>query len=130
MQAALNDIATTPPLPVEVTTQSFTTQGNTLATEAEVPNRRQLTPFATKTTGTPNKETTTTTTGRQSTTAASSSLEPPHNCAVCVDVALKDPLEDCHKASTQNCAQQILGEKAFCLTRQTQNGKGFFTSSI
>lgn len=35
-------------------------------------------------------------------------------------------MADCVKTSFVNCAEQFPNEKTYCLTRQTQNGKGAF----
>uniref|UniRef100_A0A183C759 RING-type domain-containing protein n=1 Tax=Globodera pallida TaxID=36090 RepID=A0A183C759_GLOPA len=53
-------------------------------------------------------------------------LSEPLNCAVCLDVELRNSESDCRSAHSQNCAHQMRAEKAFCLTRQTQNGKDAF----
>ncbi|CAK5020281.1 unnamed protein product [Meloidogyne enterolobii] len=48
------------------------------------------------------------------------------NCAVCVDNELNDANADCRTVRTINCAKQLTNnEKQYCITRQTQNSKGF-----
>uniref|UniRef100_A0A914HZH3 Uncharacterized protein n=1 Tax=Globodera rostochiensis TaxID=31243 RepID=A0A914HZH3_GLORO len=56
----------------------------------------------------------------------STTANEPLNCAVCLDVELRNSESDCRSAHSQNCAHQMRAEKAFCLTRQTQNGKDAF----
>lgn len=45
------------------------------------------------------------------------------SCFTCLDTELKNPMQDCQNANYAKC--QSDGEKSYCLTRQTQNGKGF-----
>ncbi|KAL3107141.1 hypothetical protein niasHT_019537 [Heterodera trifolii] len=55
-----------------------------------------------------------------------STTSEPLNCAVCLDVELGNSVSDCRNAHSQNCGHKIRDEKAYCLTRQTQNGKDAF----
>lgn len=48
------------------------------------------------------------------------------NCATCLETDLHNSIADCIKPNFINCAQQYPNEKAYCLTRQTQNGKGVY----